>query len=364
VQLNGERLAESATDGYESWFADGFTQVQVHVPPAKAALTELYFLTIAYEPDEKRTTGWIPPAEVRERFATDKAIATPATLTDVEYGEHFRQTFDLWLAESKTPTPLLFYLHGGGWGAQDKTDIHQHLEVRALLDAGISVASVNYRFLVDANAAQVSPPLQWPLQDAARALQFIRSKAGEWNLDKTRIAASGVSAGGCSSLWLAMHDDMADPASDDAVARESTRLLFTVTKAPQPSLDPAELVEWIPNSEYGGHAFGYLGKTRPETFAPFLANREKHRDDLARFSPMAHASADDPPAFLIFEKADKPPVKGEAQTDPTHSPVLGLMLEARLETLGVECEIRHPFDGKASITLTERILQSFNPSLR
>jgi hypothetical protein len=71
------RLAESATDGYESWFADGYTQVQVHVPPAKASLTELYFLTIAYEPDEKRTSGWMPPAEVRERFATDKPSPRP-----------------------------------------------------------------------------------------------------------------------------------------------------------------------------------------------------------------------------------------------------------------------------------------------
>lgn len=362
VQLNGKKLAVSATDGYESWFADGFTQVQVHVPPAKAALTELSFLTIAYEPDETRTTGWMPPAEVRERFATDKAIATPATLTDVKYGEHFRQTLDLWLADSKTPTPLVFYLHGGGWGAQDKTDIHQHLEVRSLLDAGISVASVNYRFLVDANAAKVSPPLQWPLQDAARALQFLRSRAAEWHLDKSRIAASGVSAGGCSSLWLAMHDDLADPANDDPVARESTRLLFTVTKAPQPSLDPVELVEWVPNSEYGGHAFGYVGKTRPETFAPFRANREKHREDLARYSPMAHAGADDPPAILLFTKADKAPVKGEPQSDPTHSPVLGLMLKDRLDTLGAPCEVRHPFDGKNAATLTELLLRSFAPS--
>lgn len=362
VQLNGIRLAESATDGYESWFADGYTQVQVHVPPSKASLTELYFLTIAYKPDEKRTTGWMPPAEVRERFATDKSISTPATLTDVKYGDHFRQTLDLWLAGSKTPTPLVFYLHGGGWGAQDKTDIHQHLEVRALLDAGISVASVNYRFLVDANAAKISPPLQWPLQDAARALQYIRSKSAEWNLDKTRIAASGVSAGGCSSLWLAMHDDLADPASKDPVARESTRLLFTVTKAPQPSLDPAELVEWIPNSEYGGHAFGYIGKTRPETFAPFLTDREKHREDLARYSPMAHASADDPPAILLFTKAEKTPAKGEPQADPTHSPVLGLMLKERLDALGVPCEVRHPSDGKAPFTLTKLLLQSFNPS--
>lgn len=356
VQLNGETLAESATDGFESWFADGFTQVQVHVPPAKAARTELYFVTIAYEPDERRTTGWMPPAEVQKRYATEKAIATPATLTDVKYGEHFRQTLDLWLAESETPTPLVFYLHGGGWNAQDKTDIHQHLEVRALLDAGISVASVNYRFLVDANFAKVSPPLQWPLRDAARALQFVRAKAAEWNLDKTRIAASGVSAGGCSSLWLAMHDDMADPASDDPVARESTRLLFTATKSPQPSLDPAELVEWIPNSEYGGHAFGYREKSRPDSFAPFLTNREKHRDDLARYSPMAHASADDPPAILLFTKADKPPVKGEPQTDPTHSAVLGLMLQARLDEVGVACEIRYPGDGIAEPADLTRVL--------
>ena len=38
----------------------------------------------------------------------------------------------------------------------------------------------------------------------------MRSKAGEWNIDKKRIGATGGSAGGCSSLWLAFHDDMAD----------------------------------------------------------------------------------------------------------------------------------------------------------
>jgi len=163
--------------------------------------------------------------------------------------------------------------------------------------------------------------------DAARALQHLRSKAGEWNLDKTCIAASGVSAGGCSSLWLAMHDDMADAQASNPIARESTRVLFTVTKALQPSLDPKQLVEWIPNSEYGGHAFGYIGKTRKETFAPFLANRDKHLADLRQWSPMSHASADDPFAFVLTTKEDKPPVKGKPQKDPTHSAVLGLMLQ-------------------------------------
>jgi len=306
--------------------------------------------------------SWTPPAEVRRLYSTDKAHATPATLADVSYGPHFRQTMDVWLAPSTKPSPLVIYIHGGGWGAQDKTDIHQHLDVRAFLDAGISVASINYRFLVDANAVKVSPPLQWPLMDAARALQHLRSKADEWNLDKTRIAASGVSAGGCSSLWLAMHDDMADVKSADPIARESTRVLFTVTKAPQPSLDPKQLVEWIPNSEYGGHAFGYIGKTRKETFALFLANREKHLADLQEWSPMSHVSADDPFAVLLTTKEDKLPVKGETQKDPTHSAVLGLMLQDALKPLGVKCEVRHPFDGKLETTMQEVLLQYLTSS--
>jgi len=356
VQLNGVALKPSATDGYERWFADGFTQVQVTVPAAKAKVG-LFFITCAYEPDEQRPTGWMPPAEVRKLYATDKADATPATFVDVAYGSHFRQTMDVWLATSEKPTPVVFYIHGGGWGAQDKTDIHQHLDVRALLGAGISVASINYRFLADANATKVTPPLQWPLMDAARALQHLRSKAGEWNLDKTRIAASGVGAGGCSSLWLAMHDDMADVKSADPIARESTRLIATVTKAPQPSLDPKQLVEWIPNSEYGGHAFGYVGKTRKETFAPFLANRDKHLADLREWSPMSHASADDPPAYIVTSKEDKPPVKGEPQKDPTHSAVLGLMLQEVLGPFGVKCEVRHPLDGRPATTMQEMLMQ-------
>lgn len=360
VRLNGIALPLSAVDGYEKWSADGFTQIQVNVPPAKAIATELYFITIAYEPEEVRTTGWMPPVEVQERYATAAAIATPATYTDMPYGDHFRQTMDVWIAESESPTPVVFYLHGGGWAAQDKTDIHQHLEVRALLDAGISVVSSNYRFLVDAQAGGVSPPLQWPMADAARALQFVRARAAEWHLDKTRVAASGVSAGGCSALWLAMHDEMADPANTDPVARESTRLSFTATKSPQPSLDPQQLVEWIPNSEYGGAAFGYPGKTRPESFLSFLANRSRHLADLREYSPLEHASADDPPAYLVFPKADKTPRKGEAQADPTHSPVLGLMLRDRLAELGPQVALRYRGDDlPGAMTMQSALLRFF-----
>ena len=288
----------------------------------------------------------MPPESVQKQFATVKADATPATFTDLPYGKHFRQTMDVWLADSDKPTPLVFYIHGGGWAAQDKMDIHQHLDVRAFLNAGISVASVNYRLLQDASAANVNPPLQWPLNDAARALQFLCSKAGGWNIDKTRIGACGVSAGGCSSLWLAMHDDMSEPNSDDPIARESTRLLCAAGKAPQTSLDPRQLRQWIPNYEYGGKAFGFAGTTRPDSFASLLDARDLILSHIQHYSPIEHASKDDAPIFMEFPAQDREPIPGEKQTDPTHSAVSGLMLQRKLQSLRVESELRYRGDGK------------------
>jgi len=264
----------------------------------------------------------------------------------VPYGEHFRERMDVWRARSDKPAPLVIYFHGGGWAAQDKTDVHAHLDVRAFLDAGISVASVNYRLLQDANAAKIAPPVHWPLGDAARAVQFLRSKAGEWHFDKARFAATGVSAGGCTSLWLAMHDDMAEPQSADPVARESTRLYCVAVKAPVVSLDPKQLREWIPNSIFSAHAFGFPEMTRAGSFAPFLAARDSFLPQIRRYSPIEHASKDDPPVFMEFPSQDKPPVPGEAQTDPNHSAVSGLMLERKLQALGVKVQLRYRNDGR------------------
>ena len=165
----------------------------------------------------------ISKAEGERFLASFKPVPEP-TVFDVSYGPHVKQRMHFWKAESEKPTPLLFYIHGGGWQGGGRVSGMATL-VPEMLKAGISVVSVEYRFIKEATEDGVVPPVKGPLHDAARALQFVRSKADEWNLDKTRIAASGGSAGACPSLWLAFHPDMADPNSDDPVARESTRLL-------------------------------------------------------------------------------------------------------------------------------------------
>jgi acetyl esterase/lipase len=267
--------------------------------------------------------------------ATDKAPAydpsvPKPTLTEVRYGKHPRHVLDFWKAESEKPTPLVFVIHGGGWMGGSKERLDRFADTRALLDAGVSVVAINYRLMK--HAAGVVPPVKAPMDDAARALQFVRSQAGEWNIDKTRIGAAGGSAGACTSLWLAFHDDLADQQSDDPVARESTRLFCAAVRAPQTTLDPAQMKAWTPNSKYGGHAFG-----KP-SFAQFLAEREKILPWIAEYSPYALVSAGDPPVALFFVA---PPEIGKPQKDPTHTANFGLKLKEHCDAVGVACVLVH-----------------------
>jgi len=254
----------------------------------------------------------------------------PLKLIGVEYGKHPRQVLDFYQAHSEKPTPVVFYIHGGGWqGGDKKTNPKQ------FLDKGISVVAINYRYVKNAVEDKVEPPVKAPLEDAARALQFVRSKAKEWNIDKTRIGATGGSAGGCSSLWLAFHDDMADPKSKDPIARESTRLYCAAVNGAQTSLDPKELKEWMPNYSYGAHAFGLKNLDEVEK------NREKVAKWLKEYSPIEHVTKDDPPIGLFYG-GDADVKKGDSRKDPTHSPLLGMLLEVKLKEAGVDYVLVYP----------------------
>ena len=196
------------------------------------------------------------------------------------------------------PAPLVVYIHGGGWVNGDKVGVG---DLKELLDNGISVASINYRFTTQAQAAGIKPPVKWPLEDAARAIQFLRSKAGEWNIDKTRIAATGGSAGACSSLWLAFHDDMARPDSTDPIARESTRLTSAAVNGAQTSLDPKQLREWMPNMRMAATpSASPASGGRDSQFQQFYDHRDEVLDWIKEYSPYAHVGPGDPPVFLDY----------------------------------------------------------------
>ena len=259
-------------------------------------------------------------------------VPTP-TIQSARYGDHERNVVDIWQAEGKSPTPLVLVIHGGGWLGGAKERVDRFVDVQALLNAGISVAALNYRFVDQAIQEGVEPPVKAPLYDAARCLQFIRSKAKLWNIDTTQIAAAGGSAGACSSLWLAFHDDLCELTSDDLVARQSTRLCCVAVKGAQTSLDPKQMKEWTPNSKYGGHAFGFLG------FKAFLNGRDSILPLLAEYSPYSLVTKNDPPVYLIYST---PPSLGQDQRDPTHTSNFGVKLKNHCQKKDVPCELVYP----------------------
>lgn len=302
-------------------------------------LTVLAALSLACVPASAADAAKSSPAQARAEKKEEPQ--QPPTLANVAYGTHERQLLDFWRADSARPAPLVFHIHGGGWVNGDKARVSQ---LDRYLAAGISVVSINYRFVTQAIVAGVKPPVQWPLEDAARALQFVRSKAKEWNLDPARIGATGGSAGACSSLYLAFHDDMADPKSSDPVARQSTRLWCAAVSGAQTTLDPQQMKAWTPNSRYGGHAFGFMPdpkdlKTRDTMFAQFHAARAEVLPWIKRYSLFEHASAGDPPIYLIY---NAPPALGQEQKDPTHTANFGVKLQERLREVGVESELVYP----------------------
>jgi acetyl esterase/lipase/pimeloyl-ACP methyl ester carboxylesterase len=262
----------------------------------------------------------------------DPEVPAP-THSSVPYGPHERHVLDFWQAPSSTPTPLVYVIHGGGWQAGEKERVQRFVDVPKLLAAGISVAAINYRFVKQAQAEGIEPPVKAPLYDAARGLQFIRNQADKWNIDSQRIGAAGGSAGACSSLWLAFHDDLAQPTSDDPVTRQSTRLWCAAVTGAQTTLDPQQMKDWTPNSRYGSHAFGLTG------FADFLGQREALLPWIAEYSPYALVSRDDPPVYLFYSA---PPALGQDQKDPTHTSNFGVKLQEHCAAHGIACELVYP----------------------
>ncbi|MBL9130707.1 MAG: alpha/beta hydrolase [Verrucomicrobiaceae bacterium] len=252
----------------------------------------------------------------------------PATFADISYGPHERNKLDLWQAKSAMPTPLVVFVHGGGWAGGDKKDALPKLHA-FLIAHGVSFASINYRYSTTAI-------LPVPVHDAARAVQFLRSKAAGWNLDPAHFGAYGVSAGGCTTLWLALHDDLADHKSADPVAQQSTRLQAAVGVAPQTSLEPHVVSEWIGNKVLQHPMIGRaVGLKKGETL---LQPKPEWTRLLAEFSPINHVSRDDPPLLLAFTHDD--PLPAASAGSAIHHALFGRKLREKALSVGANCIVR------------------------
>jgi len=247
------------------------------------------------------------------------------TFADFSYGSHEQQVMDIWSADSETPTPLVLFIHGGGFRNGSKSNFSAE-GLHKFLDAGISLAALEYRFVQHKRLPAAH-------HDCRYAFQLIRSKAEEWNLDKTRVGAFGGSAGAQICMWLGFHDDMANAESDDWVERESTRLTCVATRGGQTTMDFGWWVANIP---------GYEQPHRDprETF-----EAEKFSEVVQDVSALSLISKDDPPIFMTYGMAPDDPIPEESDNPQgwkIHHVNFGFALKKEMDALGIESHVGYP----------------------
>ena len=269
-------------------------------------------------------------AQAPQRRAAADAKLKP-DLAAVKYGPHERNVLDLWLAKSDQPAPLVVFIHGGGFRGGTKEQLLPAL-LDGLLQNGISVMAINYR---------LSPEVHFPAhyQDCARAIQFARQHAKDWNLDPKRVGATGGSAGAGTSLWLGFHPDLANPKSDDPVLRQSTRLSCMAVAGAQSTYDPRVIKEWIGEAAAKHPALqGFYGLNDDELDSP---KAHKLYEDA---SPINFLTADDPPVFLFYNEADQPLPPDAQPGAGIHHPIFGKKLKEKMDALKIECVLKHADD--------------------
>lgn len=104
---------------------------------------------------------------------------------------------------------------GGGYG--NLADHEGRTYAQWLNAHGISAFVLKYRL---GTAGYRHPAM---LQDAARAVRLVRSRASEWGVQPDRIGIMGSSAGGHLASTLLTHFDLGNPEADDAIDRASSR---------------------------------------------------------------------------------------------------------------------------------------------
>ena len=274
---------------------------------------------------------------------------------NISYGSDKKNNLDLWIADPESKTPFVIYIHGGGFGAGSKNAAYtknNFKRVKRLLENNISFATIDYRFKNNDDFLLSS------LNDAKRALQYLKFNNEKFNLLKNKVALMGVSAGATSSLWVGLQDDLSDQNSTDPVLRESTKVSCIVGMAAAHSLNLNRWKEMANvNEEYLKSIFEkYLGKMDTEKWM----KRSFDKDYISEVDFFEKMDSNDPPIFIINFGGNRKP---KNIADFHHNPLHAKLLKQRADSLKIKNVIYAPGIGivdKSNQGLVDFIVENLN----
>ena len=166
-------------------------------------------------------------------------------------------------------------LPGGGYGGLAGHEGKSYADW--LVTNGVSCFVVKYRL---GSQGYRHPRM---LEDAARAVRLVRSKAAEWKIDPKRVGIMGSSAGGHLASTLLTHFDAGKPDATDPIERQSSR--------PDAGVLCYAVITMGPNT-HGGSKQNLLGKDPDPELVKLLSNE-------------LQVTKDTPPCFIWHTWEDK-----------------------------------------------------------
>ncbi len=185
-------------------------------------------------------------------------------------------TVTVYLPDSKQPTAAVVICPGGGYGHL-AMDHEGHQVARWLKSLGVAGIILKYRI-----APHYRHPS--PMQDAQRALRFVRFHAKQWNIDPERVGILGFSAGGHLASTAATHFDGGNKDAKDPIDRRSCRPDFALLCYP--------VITFSDPFTHGGSRRNLLGNDPDPKLVELLSNEKQ-------------ITKETPPTFLVHTNEDK-----------------------------------------------------------
>jgi len=276
--------------------------------------------------------------------ASNALRALPAqTLRDIEYariGDRSIQ-LDLYLPEGQGPFPVIIWVHGGGWTSGDKDLDRNDPQVRQA-GRGYVVASVDYRL-----SQQAKFPAQ--IEDCKAAVRWLRARASSYNLDPSRIAVWGSSAGGHLAALLGTSGDVIELEGSEDNQGFSSRVNAVVDW-----FGPTDLLKMSADSlPFPCNLVDHNSPFSPESLLIGCAI-QTCPDKTDKANPIRYVSSDDPP-FLIMH-GDRDCLVGPQQSQRLYNALTAVGVRASLKFLPGAGHGGSEFEEAENLRLVEDFL--------